>query len=111
MIVLVLIFAYYDENVIAKVAVKVSILETVIFTATCEKSIPEFAVPLAVAAFPSPNNPNSRCVPVASPAAKNVAIEAVAPEKLVELAAFLAVSVPSCVSHAAGAVVFDPTAT
>ena len=70
-----------------------------------------FADALAVAAFPLPNNQNSLCVPVASPAAKNVATLPTAPEKERLDAAFRVVSVPSCVSHAAGAVVFDPTAT
>lgn len=70
-----------------------------------------FTEALAVDAFPFPNNQNSRCVPVASVAAKKVAIDATVPAKDVELAIFRAVSVPSCVSHAAGAVVFVPTAT
>ena len=60
--------------------VNVSVADTVILTATCEKSIPLFAEPLAVEVVPFPNNPNSLCVPVASHAAKNVDIYATGPE-------------------------------
>lgn len=73
--------------------------------------MPVLAEALAVDALPFPNNPNSLCVPVASVAAKKVATFATAPEKDVLDATFRAVSVPSCVSHAAGAVVFVPMAT
>ena len=67
-------------------------------------------VPDAVEAFPSPKRPNSRCVPVASPAAKNAETYAIAPEKVVDDWSFLTTSVPSCVSAIAGVVVLDPSA-
>lgn len=74
---------------------RVSLADTVILTATCEYRIPVLAEALAVAAFPFPNNPNSLCVPVASVAAKNVAMLATAPENDLLDATFRAVSVPS----------------
>lgn len=69
------------------------------------------AVPLAVVVFPFPKSPNSLCVPVASHAAKKAETYAIAPEKVVDDWSFLTTSVPSCVSPAAGVVVFDPRAT
>lgn len=102
---------FYDVKLNSKVVVSVCDAEIVTFADTCEKSIPLLALPLAVVAFPFPNNPNSRCVPVASHAAKNTAIVATAPENAALHAAFRATSVPRVVSPAAGAVAFDPTAT
>ena len=62
-------------------------------------------------ALPSQNSQNSLWVPVASHAEKNVATDATAPRNDVLDAAFLVTSVPRMVSHAAGAVEFDPIAT
>lgn len=102
--------SYYDEKVNSNVHVKVCEASIVTLAATCEKSIPVSAVTLAVLAFQFPNSQNSRCVPVASHAAKNTAIVAAAPENAALHAAFLVTSTPRVVSHAAGAVVSDPTA-
>lgn len=90
--------------------VSVSVADTVIFVATCEKRIPLFAAPLAVEVVPFPKSPNSRCVPVASPAAKNVDIYPIAPEYVVLCWALRTTSVPSWVSVIAGVVVLDPRA-
>lgn len=89
----------------------VSSADTVIFTATWENSIPVSTEALAVAALPSQKSQNSLWVPVASPAEKNAATLATAPENEVLEAALRSVSVPSVVSPAAGVVVFDPSAT
>lgn len=93
-----------------KVQVSVSVADTVIFVATCEKRIPLFAIALQVVVFQFPKSQNSLCVQVASHAAKKAETYPIAPENVVEDAAFLVTSVQSCVSHAAGAVVLDPSA-
>ena len=91
--------------------VKVSVLAIEIFVATWLNNIQELALAEAVELFQFQNNQNSLCVQVATHAAKNAEIYQTAHENVVESWALLWVSVQSCVSDIAGAVVLLHNAT